>query len=616
MGLALRRLLYVLLAATAACEEPTRTRLVDPALTDLRLVGLGPDVLLPGTVLVVSGESFVDDPWGTSRLRLRGATTTDEGEQSLDLELPAEFVDDTTMTATIDEVAFAALGGDGADFSGLADIRVTSAVDGKVYRTTPIDLELTLRSSLAPRIDSMPTSGVIFPNEPLAFVGSGLLLEGEGATIAIVEGCFRTGGVDPCAPVGPVEVPVVTPDPFDRTRGVFAFAPEIAGITPGGFEGTVRLRNLHAGGETLDSPPLDLAYDMQAPIVYGASTDTASLGQYVTITGGGFVGAGDGDTLLGFTGTFVSDATGDGIDVDEVLLPEFVDGHTVRYVVSEDDALGQVIDVRYESGTFTGTLTPRIAWQSSEIAGDPSPIVFRLTPVRQIVYVNFLPAYVESLRAFGLRAVDQRIRERVLQVIARDYETIGLEVRAEPPTDFAYFAQVDIGGPDPNGLGLLGYDNTQGKDTENLRLYDRIGGVNALTQQDGYPGYGGVFIESLLGYSQHPNGLAIVLSPEERFDALFDPFRPDVGGQPIVSADLSESDVPMLGSGDDCPAPGDDRELQIACAVFALANMIGTTVSHEIGHSLGLADPYGPDFHDAGEEPDRLMDGDRPFAER
>lgn len=620
MSLALRRLLYVLLAgslgAPSACEEPTRTRLVDPALTDLRLVGLAPDVLLPGTVLVVSGESFVDDPWGTAQLRLRGTTTSDDGETSLDLELAAEFVDDTTMRATIDDAAFAALGGDGADFTGLADIRVTSAVDGKLYRTTPIDLALTLRTSLAPRIDSMPTAGVIFPNEPLAFVGSGLLLEGEGTTVAVVEGCFRTGGADPCAAVGPVEAPVVTADPFDRTRGIFAFAPEIAGIDPGNFEGSVRLRNTHAAGGVLDSPPVDLAYDMQAPIVYGASTDTASLGQYVTITGGGFVGAGDGDTLLGFAGAFVSDATGDSIEIDEVLLPEFVDGHTVRYVVSEDDALGQVIDVRYDAGTFMGTLTPRIAWESSEVEGDPSPIVFQLTPVRQIVYVNFLPAYVESLRAFGLRAVDQRIRERVLEVITRDYETIGLEVRAQPPTDWAYYAQVDIGGPDPNGLGLLGYDNTPGKDTENQRLYDRIGGVNAETQQDGYPGYGGVFIESLLGYSEHPNGLAIALSPEERFDALFDPFRPDVGGQPIVSADLSAFDVPMLGSGDDCPAPAGDRELQIACAMWALANMIGTTVSHEIGHSLGLADPYGPDFHDAGEEPDRLMDGDRPFAER
>ena len=35
-------------------------------------------------------------------------------------------------------------------------------------------------------------------------------------------------------------------------------------------------------------------------------------------------------------------------------------------------------------------------------------------------------------------------------------------------------AEVDIEGPDPNALGLLGYDNTPGKDVGNQRLFDRI----------------------------------------------------------------------------------------------------------------------------------------------
>jgi hypothetical protein len=247
--------------------------------------------------------------------------------------------------------------------------------------------------------------------------------------------------------------------------------------------------------------------------------------------------------------------------------------------------------------------------------GDATPLQFRLLPVRQVVHVVFLPSYVESLRLFGLRAVDQRIRARVLEVVARDYATLNLEVRDEAPGDFALFALVEIGGPDLNGLGLLGYDNTPGKDTENQRLYDRIGGLNAQTQQDGYPGYGGVFIESLFGYSEHPGGIAEPLVGDARFDALFDPFRPDVGGNPVVAEDLATG-VPVLGNGDDCPTPGDDRGQHIACAVWALGSMIGTTVSHEIGHSLGLADPYGPLFHDAGEEPNRLMDADRPFGER
>ena len=49
-----------------------------------------------------------------------------------------------------------------------------------------------------------------------------------------------------------------------------------------------------------------------------------------------------------------------------------------------------------------------------------------------------------------------------------------------------------------------------------------------------------------------------------------------------------------------------------------LTALIGTTLAHEIGHSLGLANPFGDGFHNFGDEPNRLMDGgaDRSFAER
>jgi hypothetical protein len=606
------RLAAALGLLAASCSEPAVGRPEDPGLTGVGLGTLAPDVLLPGTIVTVTGESFVDEPWGDSQLHLAGG---EEESAPLDVRLAAHYVDARTLEAVVDAHAFAALGGDGASFAGTAEIEVRSAVDQRVYHTTLLDTSFVLRERLSPRIDSLLQVGVIFPNEPLALTGSGLLLRGEGVTVAVVEGCFTPEGADGCEAIAAIEVPVSTTDPFDRTHGSFAFAPEIAGIAPGRFEGTVLLRNRHASELVLDSPPLAVTYDLQRPIVYGASTDDASLGEYVTITGGGFVG-GEGSTLLAFTGTFTSDDTGLVQQLDEELLPELVDGHTIRYVINEDDALGQLLDVRYDSGTFEGVVTPSIEWHGDEVIGDPSPFAFHLAKVHQVVYVAFTPAYLESLRAFGLRAVDSRIRTRVLEVIRRDFATIGVEVRDQVPDDFAYYAEVDVGGPDPNGLGLLGYDNTPGKDTENVRLYDRIGGVNAVTQQDGYPGFGGVFIESLLGYSEHPGALAMSSSPDPRFDAIFDPFRPDRGGTPVGAADLAGGEVPTLAGSDGCPAAGSDRSQQIGCAVWALASMIGSTVSHELGHSLGLADPYGPDFHDLGDEDDRLMDADRPFAER
>ncbi len=67
-----------------------------------------------------------------------------------------------------------------------------------------------------------------------------------------------------------------------------------------------------------------------------------------------------------------------------------------------------------------------------------------------------------------------------------------------------------------------------------------------------------------------------------------------------------------------CLAANRDRATVIGCAVFVLGNLVGTTLTHETGHSLGLADPTGEAFHDPGDGLDRLMDagGDRPRRAR
>lgn len=596
-----------------SCSGQPSGRATDTALLDLALDEVAPATVLPGTRISLSGESFVDDPWGRSSLLLRGSF---EGTtEVIELHLPATFVDEQHMSVEASDAIFDELEASAGTFRGTAALEVLSQVDGKRYRTLPIDVALDLRRTLQPEASLVRTDGIIFPNEPLTVAGEGLLLPGEGQSIAHIEGCFMPRGASTCLPLTPAEVPVQTSG-LDRTRGTLTFVPAIAGIEPGRFEGTIELRNVHRDGTSLKTEGQSCAYDLEAPIIYEVATRSASIGQYVVIDGGGFIGGGDGDTLLEFTGSFTPDATGTAVPVDEILLPEWVDGRRVRYIINEEDAIGRSIDVRFETGVFEGTLTPVIARGDVEVVGDPSPLRFSLEPVRQVVYVNFSPAYKESLRHFGLRAVDRRIRQRVIEVIERDYATINLEVRTEEPEDYALYARVDIGGPDPNGLGLLGYDNTPGKDTNNRRLYDRIGGVNAVTQEDGFPGFGGVFVESLFGYSEHPGDFAEPVGPDPDFDLIFDPFRPDRGGDPVLGQDLDGLDIPELDSGRDCPASAGDRGLQIACATFALGNLIGTTVSHEIGHSLGLADPYGPTFHNDGDRPERLMDADRPFAER
>jgi hypothetical protein len=602
-----------LVCAACATSEPP-----DEGLEGVALSSVAPDAIVPGSLIVVHGTSFVGEQWGTTVLRLSGAYADAAGTRDVDVRAPARFIDFDELAVDADSAMFDAFGADG-DFAGVATVEVSSAVDGELYVTNEVTVNLAVRSELTPALDTVQTGGVIFVNDEVFVMGTDFLLGGgEGTTYATVEGCFTPESGGPCAGVGPVDVPVTPESAFDRTRGTFAFAPDIAGIRPGTFDGTVLLTNRHdGGGGTLTSSALPATYEMLRSTVFSVSTGGASLGQFVDIVGGGFVGGVPGaSTLIQLSGTYTPEGAPQGGPVDLLLVPEYVDGRLVRYVLNEDDSLGQALDLRRDTGTFVGDLTPVVSFGGDEVTGDPATFTLSIEPVKQVVFLDFKPSYVESLRHFGLRGADTFIRDRVVDAVNKVYTTTNLDIRIVEPTDFALFSVLEISGPDPNGLGLFGYDNSPGKDTNNERLYDRIGGVNAETQDDGYPGYGGVFIESLFGFSPNPGGYAESLSgADEAFDAIFDAFRPDRGGERVAAADLSGG-VDMLANGDGCPAT--TRQGEVACAVFVIGGLIGTTVSHEIGHSLGLANPFSEGFHNVGDMPNRLMDtgGSRPFMER
>jgi hypothetical protein len=611
------RTIATLLAALAALAAGCSSSGGDPGRDDTGLDGLAltavhPGTVVPGSLVVIEGSSFVGEPWGTSRLHLSGTF----GGSAAEIDLPATFIDFDRMEMAADADFFAAFGADQGDFEGSATIQVDSPVDGTMHESEPIQLSLSVRQTLTPALTGVATGTTIFVNDKIVLEATGLLLGGdEGETVASLTGCFTPAIGGDCVDVGSVEVPVETTG-YGRDDGTFAFSPTIAGIQPGSFAGTVLLINRHQAGAATQSEVVDVAYDVTEPALFSVSPTAVSLGQYVDIEGGGFVGPEDGGTFIELTGTFTPDGGGP-MDVTLTLVPEFVEGRLVRYVLNEDDTLGQSLDLRRITGTFSGEVVPIIQYEEDEVVGPPTAFSLGIAPVKQVVYLTFKPSYVESLRHFGLRAVDQQIRQRIIDVVTRDFRTVNLEVRLEEPTDFALYSVVELAGPDPNGIGLLGYDNSPGKDTGNKRLYDQIGGVNAVTQQDGSPGYGGVFIESLFAFSQHPGDHASEVDQADgQFDEVFDPFRPDQDGSPVTSADLSGGGPAALTESSSCPAS--DRDGQVACAIFVLGSTIGTTLSHEIGHSLGLANPFGEGFHNNSDEPNRMMDngGDRPFAER
>ena len=148
-------------------------------------------------------------------------------------------------------------------------------------------------------------------------------------------------------------------------------------------------------------------------------------------------------------------------------------------------------------------MQPVVHYGGDTVYGDELPVTLGIAHVKQVVWLDFQPRYVESLRHFGLRAVDGRSGTASSRwPRATTGRQHGVPPRAA--RRLRALRVVELDGPDPNGMGLFGYDNTPGKDSGNQRLYDHIGGVNALTQEDGYPGYGGVFVESLFGFSEHP----------------------------------------------------------------------------------------------------------------
>lgn len=566
---------------------------------------LTPATWVPGTTVVVEGSGFLPELAGSTTLSL-------DGPKQRDVELALRFVDYDRVE--LDWPGAAALGLPDGPWKVDATVRVDDAWEGTTRRDTRA-LALELASTLTPRVDAIEAEPTGL-NAPFVVAGDGFLLGGgEGDTLGLFEGCFQPDAGGPCAPVQGVEV-LATVAARDRVE--IPLSPLVGGVRPGRFEGTLTVVNRHADGTRAASAAVATTGRVGTPRIDALDPSLASLGQYVDVHGAGFVGPGQGDaagvTLLALDGTLRAPG-GSPFPIALELVPAYVDGGTLRYVINEDDALGRTFDVREVQGTFEGTARPVVEWLDERVEGPATAASFTLAPVKQVVWLRVTPSFVESLRPFGLRAARDEVVARIVEVVERDYAGVNLELRLDPPDDYALYAEVELSGTDPNGLGLLGYDNTPGKDVGNLRLHDRIGGVNALTQLDGYPGYGGVFVESLFTFSEHPNGLAPEGDPDPAFDALFDPFRPDQDGRPVEADEVA--DAPRVTDPSSCPA-AKGRADKVGCAIHALGSLVGTTVSHEIAHSLGLADPYGEAFHNTGDWTGALMDGGsaRTFRER
>lgn len=590
---ALALCLFACCALLSACPGggTIETPLPPPRITSLDM----PMPALPGTVLRITGvdldrlgpsatlDGLVD---GTPRFTLSRVPSDQRGELLFRITLSA--VD--AIGVGTHALTFVAIG------RGLQSEPFTASVSFAL--TLPLALEEGLR-------------GDVHRNDVVVLDGNGFVSPDEGALVLHVTGSFtRMGGM---ATSIDARLPLFLVDRNSRTRAVVVLSTDLGGAFPGTLEGMAQVERAIGSGTVEETSAQPVSIQFLPPELYAFDGSMASVGRLVTVRGAGFLGGVDRPTettLIRIEGTFTPEGAGASPFSGE-LVPRFVSGAEVRVAIETEVREGLVVARLFgaQRGAFSGTATPITISGRDEVRGATIPFELILGPPVQAVQLRFLPGYYESLANFGLASAENEIAEGIQRRIEDIYADYNVQVNLESPIDFDLGSTtvIEIGGPDPNGNGLFGYDNSPGKDVGNVRMGDAIGGTNAETQDDGYPGYGGVFVESLLYWSHHPDlpGRRPPSSPdpESLFDDIFDPVR----AQPATHAEVE-------GVGDPV------RVREVERAVLALASIIGETTSHELGHSLGMAQPYGAvtSFHREEDGDGCLMDrgGDRPLGER
>ncbi|MFK7987406.1 MAG: hypothetical protein AB8I08_15400 [Sandaracinaceae bacterium] len=494
---------------------------------------------------------------------------------------------------------------------GDGEVSVVAQLVGDV-ESDPFDATWRVARSLPLSLDDVPR-GAVHYNEALVLRGEGFHGLTEGTLELCAEGTFEdeTGRTQPaarCVPAVPIEA-------GDRSRANAAFSSAWGSRqgAPGTFRGDVWVAS-RRGDEIRETIRTATEFSIGPPVLFGLGSPTASVETRVRLDGAGFMDPGDGtseaSSAIRITGVF-TDGAGQATDVDTEIVPAFESGSRLRWrLVAEprDGRLGAAFFAASE-GVFEGVFTPELVSSSDTVVGQSTPVTLTLAPVRQAVLLRFLPQFGERLAAFGLSAAFEGLRTVIAERVRQIFAGYRVDVHLEAPIEVSGegLTVIDIGGPDPAGQGLFGRDSSPGKDVGNLRLFDQIGGANAEVQEDGFPGFGGVFVDSYLWWSSHPElpGERPPLAPaiDPLFDAVFDPVR----ARPVTF-------IETRGVGEP------ERLAEVDRALRGFAFVVGETAAHELGHALGLADPFGAEdsFHNATSDEGCLMDPgpDRPFGER
>ena len=591
-------------------EEPGPCDLDFDLLQHLSVVEVRhPTPVLRGTQFVVRGEGFIPvNSCVALVVALVGRVGSEESEREIRLEVSS--VASNEITAVLSAEALGDIGA--GDFTGAMVTRF-HAVDGPEVFESRFDISFSLADTVTPSISSAQ-DGEVYLNDLLSLSGEGFLTGDEGTTEINIEGTF-TGDLGDTTSVA-VRIPAELVEAQDRTRAAFLWSPRIGGLQPGTFEGNVTPENVLPSGGRASGASVHISTRQQRTVLFGVAPETVALGQIAQFQGRGFVGAApDATTFIRLEGIFTPHG-GEPEDATFELFGAWMDGGRLDYTVVLSTA-GDYLhseDFGTHRGRFEGTAVPVLTMGGSPVEGIETDVSFTLGPVRQIVWVRYLAGFRDSLELFGLGALEDVLSERIVQRMQEIYcppdlprRCVNVQFVAEQPEDFydGGYAVIDIGGADPNGMGLFGYDNTGTKDVGNLRLADHVGGENALGALDGYA-YGGIFVDSILYWSADPpfdDRPEYAPNPDPRFDAIFDPLRQ----QEVVAGEYPDG------------ATG-ERLAAIEAAASFFVHVVADIGAHEFGHTLGLAQPREPEggIHNAESGEGCLMDSgtDRPLEER
>ena len=564
-----------------------------------------PEPAVTNTVIEIKGGGFIDSPQCVEyHVRLVGNING----RDVDLELPVKDLSFDKIEVIIDKSIASYFGSD-SQFIGDLDLLYISKIDGTIFEYKK-EISFEYKKYITPEILEVD-QGEHYINDFIIVKGNNFLMKDEGEIKFIIYGDFTTEEEDgEDFYLGLLEIKGILNQGEDRSINGFMLPPGICNLQKGNFIGKIKLCNIFPDGHISCSEEKEVNFHINESYLIGFSPSSFSIGQIVDIIGRGFVGGTeDSITTIRLRG-YITTPEGTSIPIDKEIVPRFVSGDKLKYtvVVTNDNVQPISEDFQVSRGEFDGEATLILIYKDYQKEIGPIDFYFTIAPVKQVVWIRFMDDFNDTLELFGLRAVSEEIKRRAIEKVRRIYEGINIEFRTTEPTDFypGGYSIVDVGGKDPNGLGLFGYDNTPGKDVNNLRLHDRIGGVNAITQEDGAPGYGGVFIESYLFFSTHPEldyTPSMPPQPDPLFDEVFDPVRYN-----------------KVKAGEYPNGADPERLAEIERAISALSNMIGDTIAHEIGHSLGLANPEYPEgyYHNLIPMDGCLMDsgGERPFEER